>query len=78
MGKSRIGKAYQIESGIPIPDHGSLTPLGHVLKQLKPGQSTWAEVSLSTAQRHAREHLGRGKFVAREVDGGVRVWRKKR
>lgn len=70
---------YKIESGIPMPN---LTRKGrnarYPMGDLNVGESflvTDAPVKTVRGAVSARNKTKRGKFTAREVEGGVRVWR---
>ena len=74
---------YEIETGIPLPDTADGAPkknMKYGFHRLDVGQSIFVpdQRTDGSAACSAREHGRRnGKsFVARAVDGGVRIWRK--
>jgi len=68
-----------IERGIPVPARHSTASKGYskALQELASGESRVLPVTMTQAQMAARHALGRGNYMCRTVDGGVRIWRLK-
>jgi len=68
-----------IEQGIPVPTRHRTAPKGYskALQELASGESRMLPITMTQAQMAARHALGKGNYVCRTVDGGVRIWRLK-
>ena len=69
---------YTIERGIKVPAAlGKLDPdsFQGKLRALKVGESLFRLGSIGQIRTTAWRILGKGKYAARMMDGGVRVWR---
>lgn len=77
-----------IETGIPVPpaksqaaeqrDRGKASPIGKAIKGLEVGQSLFTDqYPRDTIRRmvDSRQRRNPEKYVTREVDSGIRVWR---
>ncbi len=67
----------KIEKGIPIPARKGGNSKGYAaaLRKLDVGDSVVLPVTITTASNTAAHLFGSGKYTARKVDGGTRVWR---
>lgn len=69
------GMHIKIEKGIPMP-LGKSNSITSQLRALKIGDSAFLPgKTLRQASNHFVGAFGRGCYVSRTVDGGVRVWR---
>ena len=70
----------QIDSDVPMPDPHSYLRKGYAdaLRQLMPGDSAFFAGRTAAQMTASAAHtLGKGNYIARTVEGGARVWRRK-
>lgn len=69
---------YKIEKGVPMPE-GRFKPkyqeIVDVMGTLKPGESVLLQLDSLVVRNLAVRHMGKGNYMTRMEDGGVRLWR---
>lgn len=70
----------KIDKGIPLPEY---TPCGRGLsdeallaRKMVKGDSMLVHKKLMAAHAFAARHIGKGKYAVKEMDDGVRIWKR--